>query len=45
MLRRFEASPGFKVLDPFLGSGTTLLACKELGVDGVGVDVAPLAVR
>ncbi|HDD66129.1 MAG TPA: hypothetical protein ENG52_00715, partial [Nitrososphaeria archaeon] len=44
MLRRFEASPGFKVLDPFLGSGTTLLACKELGVDGVGVDVAPLAV-
>ena len=44
MLRRFEASSGFKVLDPFLGSGTTLLACKELGVDGVGVDVAPLAV-
>lgn len=32
------------VLDPFVGSGTTLLACKERGIDSVGVDVAPLAV-
>jgi DNA modification methylase len=44
MLREFEVGPGSMVLDPFLGSGTTLLACKELGIDGVGVDVAPLAV-
>ncbi len=44
MLREFKVGPGSRVLDPFLGSGTTLLACKELGVDGVGVDVAPLAV-
>ena len=44
MLDYFRASPGSRVLDPFLGSGTTLLACKELGIDGVGVDVAPLAV-
>jgi len=44
MLREFGAEPGWKVLDPFVGSGTTLLACKELGIDGVGVDVAPLAV-
>ncbi|MEM4766234.1 MAG: DNA methyltransferase, partial [Nitrososphaerota archaeon] len=44
MLREFDAGPGSIILDPFLGSGTTLLACKELGVDGVGIDVAPLAV-
>jgi len=44
MLKYFEASSRSRVLDPFLGSGTTLLACKEFGIDGVGVDVAPLAV-
>ena len=44
MLKHFEASSRSRILDPFLGSGTTLLACKELGIDGVGVDVAPLAV-
>ncbi|MDO8428407.1 MAG: DNA methyltransferase [Candidatus Diapherotrites archaeon] len=32
------------VLDPFCGSGTTLLACKELGLDSLGYDVSPLAV-
>jgi len=32
------------VLDPFVGSGTTLLACKERGINSVGLDVAPLAV-
>jgi site-specific DNA-methyltransferase (adenine-specific) len=25
-------------LDPFVGSGTTMVACKELGVAGIGVD-------
>lgn len=44
MFREFQVGLGSKILDPFLGSGTTLLACKEVGVDGVGVDVAPLAV-
>jgi len=32
------------VLDPFCGSGTTLLASKEVGINSVGVDVMPLAV-
>jgi len=44
MFKEFQIGSGSTVLDPFLGSGTTLLACKEVGVNGVGVDVAPLAV-
>ncbi|HIH16093.1 MAG TPA: hypothetical protein HA252_01675 [Candidatus Diapherotrites archaeon] len=31
------------VLDPFCGSGTTLLACKQRGLMSVGIDVSPLA--
>lgn len=31
------------VLDPFCGVGTTLLACKENGLDSIGCDVSPLA--
>jgi site-specific DNA-methyltransferase (adenine-specific) len=27
------------VLDPFLGTGTTLAACKKLGVYGIGIDI------
>ena len=26
------------VIDPFLGSGTTLLACLETGHDGIGIE-------
>ena len=33
-----------KVLDPFCGSGTTMLSCKELGISAVGVDRLPLSV-
>jgi len=31
------------VLDPYCGSGTALLACKEKGVDSVGLDQLPIA--
>lgn len=44
MFKEFNLASGHKVLDPFVGSGTTLLACKEVGIDGIGVDIAPLAV-
>lgn len=35
---------GGKVLDPFVGSGTTALECQLLGIDGVGLDISPLCV-
>jgi DNA modification methylase len=33
--------PADLVLDPFLGSGTTLAACLEIGVDGIGFEISP----
>ncbi len=33
---------GDLVLDPFVGCGTTPLACKQLGVDSIGYDVHPI---
>jgi SAM-dependent methyltransferase len=32
------------VLDPFCGSGTTLLACKQRGINSFGVDSMPISV-
>lgn len=36
---------GDVVLDPFLGTGTTLLACKHLGRNGIGIDLSPEFVK
>ncbi|MGQ4834413.1 MAG: TRM11 family SAM-dependent methyltransferase [Candidatus Asgardarchaeia archaeon] len=33
------SNPGETVLDAFLGSGTTLIECKLLGRNGIGVDI------
>ena len=33
--------PGALVLDPFVGSGTTAVACKRLGRDYIGFDLDP----
>ena len=34
--------PGALVLDPFMGSGTTAVACKNLGRDYIGYDINPV---
>ncbi len=33
-------TPGGRVLDPFAGSGTTLVQCLESGYDAAGIDIA-----
>lgn len=33
------------VFDPFVGSGTTLVACEELGISGVGTDISERYVK
>jgi DNA modification methylase len=33
--------PGDTILDPFLGSGTTLLSCRKLGRVGLGFEINP----
>lgn len=35
--------PGDLVLDPFMGSGTTLVECAVSGIDSIGFDLNPLA--
>jgi len=34
--------PNGRVLDPFLGSGTTLRACMELDIEGYGFEINPI---
>jgi DNA modification methylase len=42
-VRRFNLGPGDRVMDPFCGTGTTLVECKKLGIESVGVEANPLA--
>lgn len=44
MLDWLNIQRGRYVLDPFVGSGTTCLACMEKGVNSCGIDSSPLAV-
>jgi hypothetical protein len=36
-------SPGDTVLDPFCGTGTTLVECKKHGISGIGIERNPMA--
>ena len=44
LLNIFGVTSGQRVLDPFCGSGTTLVECAHTGVLGYGVDINPFAV-
>lgn len=42
-VQRFSLDSGHCVLDPFCGTGTTLVECKKLGIPSVGVEANPVA--
>lgn len=42
-LKRFDVGPEQVVLDPFCGSGTTLVECKKRGVESLGIEPNPIA--
>lgn len=42
-VERFNLNSHHNVLDPFCGTGTTLVECKKLGVASVGVESNPMA--
>ena len=44
LIEMFKLKEGQTVLDPFCGSGTTLVACKESGINSIGMDVLPTAI-
>lgn len=44
LVETFRLEKGSWVLDPFCGGGTTLLACKELGINATGFDILPFSV-
>lgn len=44
VIEKFRLNDRDKILDPFCGSGTTLLASKEMGIPVRGIDVLPLSV-
>ncbi len=42
-LERLGVGPSDMVLDPFCGTGTTLVECKKLGIASVGIESNPMA--
>ncbi|MEK6780994.1 MAG: DNA adenine methylase [Bacteroidota bacterium] len=44
LISEFDLKRGSWVLDPFCGGGTSLLACKEAGINSTGFDILPFSV-
>lgn len=44
LITSFNVSAGSWILDPFCGGGTTLLTCKEVGINSRGFDILPFSV-
>jgi DNA modification methylase len=42
-LEKFAIAHNQTVLDPFCGTGTTLVECKKLGISSVGIEANPMA--
>ncbi len=40
---RFGLNPSKQMLDPFCGTGTTLVECKKLGLPSIGIEANPMA--
>lgn len=40
MTRILQTTPADLVIDPFMGSGTTLVAAQALGIRAIGIDIS-----
>lgn len=43
LIEALPPPPGTAVLDPFCGSGTTLVECQRRGIPSIGIDLNPIA--
>ena len=42
-VKRFELERGAIILDPFCGTGTTMVEAKKLGIESVGIEAVPMS--
>lgn len=42
-VQRFGMTAEQRVLDPFCGTGTTIVECKKMGIPSVGIEANPMA--